>query len=262
MNPSDLSPHALLEPTPIALDSMKVVDQISLEDEKSFVRKYPPGLLSLLRSAGQPMHVPSVSAASSICPVPSSASIESQLSANIQKQRKRETSYKSHSEKWNLKFRDLLQFRRRFSHCHVPLDWPQNPSLPHWIKHQRYQYKAKLEGKRSTMTPARQKALDDLGFVWDAHRATWEERYNELVIFREVHGHCNVPCRFETNPKLSTWMKCQRRQYKLRVQGGKSHMTPERMGKLSRIGFVWSPRLQTSKSAILAIKTSDDMFNI
>jgi hypothetical protein len=219
------------EPTPIAIDNMKVVDQVSLEDTRSFEGYCYPCLLSLLQPAAPPPDT-----------IRGSASAKSQPSVHIQNRSNQDSSYKSRSEKWNQRFRDLLKFRGKYGHCFVPLDWPQNPSLAHWIKHQRYQYKAKLEGKHSTLTEVRQETLEELGFVWDSHRATWQERFNEMVVYREIHGHSNVPSRDEENPKLSSWMKCQRRQYKLYTQGGKSHMTPERIAKLSSIGFVWFPR--------------------
>jgi hypothetical protein len=210
---------------------MKVVDQVSLEDTPSFEGYCYPCLLSLLQPAAPPPDT-----------IRGSASAKSQPSVHIQNRSNQDSSYKSRSEKWNQRFRDLLKFRGKYGHCFVPLDWPQNPSLAHWIKHQRYQYKAKLEGKHSTLTEVRQETLEELGFVWDSHRATWQERFNEMVVYREIHGHSNVPSRDEENPKLSSWMKCQRRQYKLYTQGGKSHMTPERIAKLSSIGFVWFPR--------------------
>jgi hypothetical protein len=62
----------------------------------------------------------------------------------------------SHLEKWNQRFQDLIEFREEFGHCLVPLEWPLNPSLSHWVKRQRCQYKAKREGKHSTLTDERQ----------------------------------------------------------------------------------------------------------
>ena len=114
------------------------------------------------------------------------------------------------------------------------------------------------------MTDERQQALESLGFVWDSHWAIWEERLNELVAFRDDHGHCNVPANFEGNPPLSIWVKvraishpkhianafvltltfassqCQRRQYKLFRSGQKSNMTEERIAKLDSVGFSWT----------------------
>jgi CDGSH-type Zn-finger protein len=110
------------------------------------------------------------------------------------------------------------------------------------MKCQRHQYKLKKEGYHSTMTGQREKSLESLGFVWDSHKATWEERLNELIAFRRAQGHCNVPAKFEENPQLAIWVKCQRRQYKLFCDGAHSNITANRISRLVEKGFVWNPR--------------------
>ena len=56
------------------------------------------------------------------------------------------------------------------------------------------------------------------------------------------HTHSNVPSTFPENPQLATWVKCQRRQYKLLRDGKTSNMTMERIVQLEKIGFVWEVR--------------------
>jgi hypothetical protein len=34
---------------------------------------------------------------------------------------------------------------------------------------------------------------------------TWYQRYNELVDYQKVHGHCNVPQKYPPNPALGIW---------------------------------------------------------
>lgn len=149
-----------------------------------------------------------------------------------------------HVEQWNQRYRELEAFREEFQHCLVPLLWPRNPSLAHWVKRQRHQYRMKCEGQHSTMTDERQAALERLGFVWDSHGATWEERWNELREFKEQNGHTNVPKRYPQNHQLAVWVKCQRRQYKLLTQGKPSNMTNTRIRRLHLLGFVFDPRMK------------------
>ena len=152
------------------------------------------------------------------------------------------------AERWQQRFQELVHFKNEYDHCCVPSHWPQNAPLAQWVKRQRSQYKLKMEGKRSNMTETRQKALEDLGFVWDSHAVFWEERLNELRIFRETHGHCNVPTKYPENQQLAIWAKCQRRQFKLYTQGDRhSNMTMERIRKLSNLGFVFNPRALNKK---------------
>eukprot|EP00339_Tiarina_fusa_P005892 CAMPEP_0117041972 /NCGR_PEP_ID=MMETSP0472-20121206/29264_1 /TAXON_ID=693140 ORGANISM="Tiarina fusus, Strain LIS" /NCGR_SAMPLE_ID=MMETSP0472 /ASSEMBLY_ACC=CAM_ASM_000603 /LENGTH=264 /DNA_ID=CAMNT_0004753099 /DNA_START=331 /DNA_END=1125 /DNA_ORIENTATION=+ len=146
--------------------------------------------------------------------------------------------------RWQERFNDLVAFRKEYGNCCVPTHWPQNPPLAQWVKRQRYQYKLKLQEKHSTMTDKRLEALNCLGMVWDPQAAFWEERLAELMQFRETYGHCNVPTKFPDHPELAIWVKCQRRQFKIFCTHGpkKSNITTERIAKLQKIGFVFSPR--------------------
>jgi hypothetical protein len=146
------------------------------------------------------------------------------------------------AEQWTEKFEELCVFVKKDGHCQVPHGYPENKSLARWTKRQRYQYKLKSEGKSSTMTDDRITALNALRFVWNSHGAVWEERLNELRQYHRLHGHGNVPSQFDENQKLATWVKCQRRQYKLFVSGHRSNMTVDRVNRLQKLGFVWEIR--------------------
>eukprot|EP00934_Nitzschia_sp_Nitz4_P004095 Nitzschia sp. Nitz4//scaffold29_size155292//152139//153152//NITZ4_002692-RA/size155292-processed-gene-0.32-mRNA-1//1//CDS//3329546550//4085//frame0 len=152
------------------------------------------------------------------------------------------------SEQWTEKFDELKAFREQRGHCCVPHTFDENPSLARWVKRQRYQYKLKNEGKASTMTDERITLLENVGFVWDSHGASWMERWNELAEFSKLHGHANVPSNHAPNPQLATWVKCQRRQYKLFWEGKPSNMSLERINRLEQVGFEWELRASHKKS--------------
>merc|ERR1712241_1606354 len=159
---------------------------------------------------------------------------------NNNKKKTREIKFRAYqAENWTEKFEELLRFRDENGHCLVPNCFPENPSLAQWTKRQRYQHKLKLEGKRSTITNERVRALDDAGFVWDSHKAVWSERFQELKSFLKEYGHCNVPSRYETNHQLAIWVKRQRRQWKNKQENRSHSMTNERQSLLNSIGFVW-----------------------
>jgi hypothetical protein len=146
------------------------------------------------------------------------------------------------AENWTERFEELLEFRSRIGHCLVPNNFPVNPPLAQWVKRQRYQYKLKQQNKRSTMSDERVQALEEIGFVWDSHSACWDEKLEELLQYREVHGHCNVPSRFAENRQMAVWVKRQRRQYKFYCEGKASSMTEERIAILEGLGFQWDLR--------------------
>jgi Helicase associated domain. len=148
-----------------------------------------------------------------------------------------------HEKKWNEHLKDLCEFKEQHGHCLVPHTFPENQSLARWVKRQRRQYKLMQDGDpSSTMTQDRVELLNREGFVWDSHEVVWRERYEQLLRYKEKHGHCRVPSYCKENPQLATWVKCQRRQYKLFWEGKRSSMSAERTQLLEDIGFVWEVR--------------------
>jgi Helicase associated domain len=97
-------------------------------------------------------------------------------------------------------------------------------------------------GRHSTLTDQREKELDEMGFIWDSHRASWHERLASLKEFHVQYKHTNVPSNYEDDKPLAVWVKCQRRQMKLFRRGVKSTMTQERIDALEALGFDWNPR--------------------
>jgi len=154
--------------------------------------------------------------------------------------RMKEVKFRAYqAENWTEKFEELLRFREENGHCLVPNCHPENPALAQWTKRQRYQYKLKQDAKRSTITDERVIALDEVGFVWDSHKAVWSERLEELKGFKKEYKHCNVPSRYKPNHQLAIWVKRQRRQWKNKLDRLPNCMTDERQRALESIGFVW-----------------------
>ena len=145
-------------------------------------------------------------------------------------------------EQWQEKFEELSEFQRQHGHCNVPRKHNNTMMLWRWVKRQKYQYKLFKEGKQSTLSQERISALENVGITWDCHGSTWSERLAELTTYQHVNGHCNVPSKYPVNPQLSTWVKCQRRQYKLYQSGKSSNITAERITALTNLGFVFEPR--------------------
>jgi hypothetical protein len=144
---------------------------------------------------------------------------------------------------WFEKYKELDEFRKEFGHCLVvPNNGPKNVKLAQWVKRQRHQYKCRSEGKHSHLTDDRMEALENLGFIWSVQEDTWEERFNELGLYKEQCGHCNVPQNCSKHPQLAVWVKYQRRHLKLFIGGKRSSMTQNRFVKLTKLEFQWNPR--------------------
>ena len=240
------------------------------------------------KAEAQPQQAPSSST------VVSSSTAEPILSSEIQESLQPSTHSFFKPEQWEERYQELVEFRKKFGHCLVPHNWEPNRALAQWVKRQRYQYKLKMKNqeqdrlaalqqpqkwvmdkihssnsgftstvssmKRSTLTNLRQRKLESIGFIWSTHNVLWEEKYVELKQYLNENGHCNVPSKFPSNPKLSVWVRCQRRQYKLLISKTKqqgsvskavtskdcssqsSSMTMERISKLKALGFNFNPR--------------------
>jgi len=78
-----------------------------------------------------------------------------------------------------------------------------------------------------------------LGPVEDcsAEADNWLQNFCELRNYKNTHGDCNVPDKWEDNRILSNWVKKQREQYDLLMAGQDNQMNSDRKDKLDEIGF-------------------------
>jgi predicted chitinase len=126
---------------------------------------------------------------------------------------------------WEDRLGELADYRKIQGHCNVPSRYKENTKLGKWVSTQRENYKLQQKGKKSHMTTFRIRKLESLGFEWDGLGAAWEDRLGELADYRKIQGHCNVPSRYKENTKLGKWVRTQRTQCRLRLEGNKSNLT-------------------------------------
>ena len=96
-------------------------------------------------------------------------------------------------------------------------------------------YRVRL--KREEFEPQKIELLNQLGFDWHLSRknlVSWKTMYNQLVKFKEEHGHTRVPVKWHKNPKLGKWVSRMRQEKELLVQ--------DRVSLLEKIGFDWGSR--------------------
>lgn len=135
---------------------------------------------------------------------------------------------------WNYRFQELLDFRKIHGHVNVPYDYPPNPPLAQWVKRQRHQYRLLKEGRHSNLTQQRLDKLESIDYCWDSRQAHWLERYYELESYYKTNGHVRVSKRKTNDRPLAIWLKRQRRQGRLFMQGQTkgTNMTQERWNLL------------------------------
>jgi hypothetical protein len=141
---------------------------------------------------------------------------------------------------WDTRYIELVEWKKAHGHCEVP---QKNGSLGRWVHRQR-------ESKhKNNMSAERDKKLIDLGFVWRQKTSrptdTWDERFEQLVEYRNELGDCNVPQSYEKTPGLGRWVNRQR------TAKAKEELGDERIAKLKVLGFsfntknyLWDARYQ------------------
>jgi len=133
-----------------------------------------------------------------------------------------------HDTDWETGFSYLKRYNRREGHCVVPQGHKENGyRLGSWVSAQRL--------KKDRLSPERRQRLDELGFVWDALEASWDEGFAHLKLYKEREDHCRVPRGHKENGfPLDQWISVQRAK--------KDKLLPERRQRLDELGFVWDAR--------------------
>jgi hypothetical protein len=129
---------------------------------------------------------------------------------------------------WEKMYYKLIDFKAKYGHCNVPLDYSENLELSNWVKSQR---NLEIKGGLKSYQIRR---LNEVEFVWRADEFTWEQMFEVLVEFKNNHGHCNVPHNYSRNLDLAIWI---RRQRDLRRKG---KLNERYIQILDMIGLKWS----------------------
>mmetsp|Transcript_10727 Transcript_10727/g.30171 ORF Transcript_10727/g.30171 Transcript_10727/m.30171 type:complete len:442 (-) Transcript_10727:244-1569(-) len=139
--------------------------------------------------------------------------------------------YKSNTRTDRLE--QLKEFKAQNGHCNVNIRYKANPTLGKWCNNMREQYKlfckkAKLEQEgddaaakrlpRCPMNAERIRLLEEAGFKWSTNREggfddAWNRRLDELKLYQQANGNCDVPHGYKDNPQLAEWVHRQRCTY-------------------------------------------------
>lgn len=65
----------------------------------------------------------------------------------------------------------------------------------------------------------------------------WQERFEELIAYKEIYGHCDVPNNFSENQQLGRWVHRQRQE--------KDKVPDDRKSQLTELGFSWDLLTET-----------------
>jgi DNA-directed RNA polymerase subunit N (RpoN/RPB10) len=139
---------------------------------------------------------------------------------------------------WKQYYQELESFCQKHGHCRVPGKYVK---LAGWIERQR-------TAKAKNILPAdRERMLEKINFIWDfkdIKKKEWDEKYSQLLDYKQRNGHSFVPVNFKENRALGIWVATQRR---LEAKG---KLDQEKKKKLNKLGFVWSRDTQRRLKSI------------
>jgi hypothetical protein len=95
--------------------------------------------------------------------------------------------------------------------------------------------------------PARERQLAELGFVFDVVDYRFEVIMAALAVFKQLNGHADVRQSFVVPdeppwPRECVGLPLGRRLTQIRTRGDMVKASSERRGRLSAIGFSWTPK--------------------
>ncbi|MBE2283810.1 MAG: helicase associated domain-containing protein [Prosthecobacter sp.] len=146
---------------------------------------------------------------------------------------------KNHNEdRWEARFVEIVAFQRKHGHLRITLKNQLSPGLVHWRDNQRIRFES------GVLTTEQKTKLDSIGFEWEPPKRIspamekhnvelWESMFAKLLVFREEHGHCQVPKSRKYDATLAAWVRAQRNHH------SKNKLLPERQRRLEEIGFAW-----------------------
>jgi len=126
--------------------------------------------------------------------------------------------------RWEYQFLELVRFKEENGHCEVPRKHPLGP----WVSNQRQRRRIGAFAKE------RIDRLNKIGFVWLMRpRGALDEYIDQLLNYRKIYGHIDVPQQDKKYRQLGRWVNDQRTKKK------NGALSEEYEDRLNEIGFVW-----------------------
>lgn len=158
---------------------------------------------------------------------------------------------------WEVSFQKLVAFKEEHGHCNVPKRPPSH--LGSFVQHQRKLFRGTAANGK--LTPEQREKLISIGFCPQLKETvSWEDRIEECVLFKRVHGHLNVPplslrdrrdrtgtgaVSLLTDREVSfrTWAGRMRSDYAKVKRGGRGRggFDAKRIKQLEQLGFLFTP---------------------
>lgn len=133
---------------------------------------------------------------------------------------------------WDAMYTRFAAFKKKHgARFHIRLK--EDEALDEWVRLQ-------LHSKHKLSSYKKEK-LNAINFLWDRSGHYWDERwermYEALVVFRNKHGHCDVPQKYPANQSLASWVNGQRMK----------KLSADKKKKLNALGFSWKNEISEKR---------------
>ncbi len=145
---------------------------------------------------------------------------------------------------WDDRYNQLLALSKKEGHCR-----PHHSStLGRWCTQQRADFQANFQANKPLLHQYQIKKLSKIGFQFclrnknptkqlKSKQLKWIDRYNQLVDYKNEHGHANP---LEREGQLGKWCKNQRAIFQNQFSStGKATLFRYQIDKLVEIGFLF-----------------------
>ena len=141
----------------------------------------------------------------------------------------------SHEDRWNDHFGALKKYKKENGNCNVPRKYPSNPALASFVHY--------VRNAQDDLSKERRKMLEELGFVFNAHEAAWEEKFSGVKEFFGEAGcsGTSMSALRSENKSLYDWIGKQRAAYARLRRGNLSAMAEDKISRLEEIGIDLDP---------------------
>jgi len=131
---------------------------------------------------------------------------------------------------WKEAYAQIIAFKQKNGHLNIPSNYIEDEALGRRVTRLRMLY------NNNELSPEKQQALDELGFVWSPRDYQWEQLYKKLHLYKMVFGDFNIPKDNPNYQKLYSWVNRQRKQFR------DNELSNYRKKKLDDIAFIWRPK--------------------
>jgi len=120
------------------------------------------------------------------------------------------------NSRWLQMYEELRRYKEEHDNTLVP---HFSSGLGAWVKRQQVQYTLYSKGTKSDLSEVRVSMLNDLGFIWSRRTNTWNENFERLTKWNEIHGSFHIPddSKDPEVAALSKWVADQRWYYKRQI---------------------------------------------